>query len=146
MDENFSAHKLVVRNQKSSNSWFVNNNNNNNNLPQFGSFQISAGELQNQGILLAIDGYSSKILDRININIIVSFNEAGLIAFQAYVLGIKIPQKGEVKVTDLLEPIFSKDQSFSIFYGIVRMNVELMLDLIKSKVYLWTTKLMSHDE
>lgn len=101
-------------------------------VPKFGSYKYSADALYKKGVLISIDDYSPKQYDKITLTI--SSDEPGIFIIEASLLGIKVPQKMELKLEDLLQSQFNNVQVFNLF-GIAKVNVNLMIYLINKKFY-----------
>lgn len=102
-------------------------------IPQFGSFKYSADILHKKGVLVSVDGYSPKQFDKITLTI--SSDESGVFQIEVSILGIKMPQKMEVKLEDLLQNQFDNQQIIPLFDGSAKANVNLLIYLINKKFY-----------
>ncbi|KAH9264779.1 hypothetical protein BASA83_011747 [Batrachochytrium salamandrivorans] len=79
-------------------------------VPQFGSFKYSAAELHKKGVLVSIDDYSPKHVE-------VSF------------LGVKLPEKMELRLEDLLQNQYNKVDVVTLF-DMAKVNLNLLIFLI----------------
>ncbi|GAA5998808.1 Iqg1p [Rhodotorula paludigena] len=98
---------------------------------QFGSYQYSAQELYNRGILLSIDQYSPKQFDKVRLAI--SSDGVGVFEIKASFMGMAI-ETVEVKLEDLLEAQFVGKQTVSIG-DVAKCSLSLLLNLINRKFY-----------
>lgn len=102
-------------------------------VPQFGSYKYGADVLYKKGVLVSVEGYSSRQFDKINLTI--GSDESGVFTIQVSILGITMPQKMELKLEDLLQYQFDKVQIIPLFDGAAKVNVNLLLFLINKKFY-----------
>ncbi|KAF8332668.1 uncharacterized protein EI90DRAFT_683028 [Cantharellus anzutake] len=102
--------------------------------PQFGSYIFRAQELYDKGILLSIDQFSPRQFDRIDIviesneicifNIGVSSNFSGVINEIASQI---------LRMEDLLQANYDGQISLSLFDGMAKFNLNMLLFLINKK-------------
>lgn len=102
-------------------------------MPQFGSYKYSAADLHAKGIIYSIAEYSLSQYDKISITI--SSNEPGVFVFEATLMGIKIPQNAIVRLEDLLDCQFNNVQKMSLFGGIAKVNVNLLIHFLNKKFF-----------
>ncbi|KZT24523.1 ras GTPase-activating protein [Neolentinus lepideus HHB14362 ss-1] len=104
--------------------------------PQFGSYKYGAQDLYDKGILLSIDQFSPRQFDKMDI--IISSNEVGLFTIEVYnnTLGItnRVASQ-ELKMEDLLQAQFENRASLSLFNGLAKVNLNLLLYQINKKFY-----------
>ncbi|CAE6429290.1 unnamed protein product [Rhizoctonia solani] len=102
--------------------------------PQFGSYKYSAQYLYERGILLSIDRCSPRQFDRIDI--VLSSNEVGIFTIQ---LIRNLPGASEVtediRMEDLLQAQFENRVSLSLYDGLAKFNINLLLYQINKKFY-----------
>lgn len=102
--------------------------------PQFGSYKYSAQYLYERGILLWIDRCSPRQFDRIDI--IISSNEVGVFTIQ---LINNLPGSAaaeaieDIRMEDLLQAQFENRVSLSLYDGLVKFNINLLLYQINKK-------------
>ena len=101
-------------------------------VPKFGSYKYTAQKLFEKGVLLDIDGFSSKQYDQINLTI--SSDEAGIFTIEAGLLGVS-GGSCDVRIEDLLEAQFNNQQSISLMDGMAKVNLNLLIHLINKKFY-----------
>ncbi|TFK55685.1 ras GTPase-activating protein [Heliocybe sulcata] len=104
--------------------------------PQFGSFKYGAQDLYDKGILLSIDQFSPRQFDKIDI--IISSNEVGVFTIEVYnnTLGITNRVASQnLKMEDLLQAQFENRASLSLFNGLAKVNLNLLLYQINKKFY-----------
>ncbi|KIP08317.1 hypothetical protein PHLGIDRAFT_69492 [Phlebiopsis gigantea 11061_1 CR5-6] len=102
--------------------------------PQFGSYKYSAQHFYDKGILLSIDQYSPRQFDKIDI--VLSSNEVGVFTVEIYNNTLGITNRvahAEVKMEDLLQAQFENRASFSLFNGLAKFNLNLLLWQINKK-------------
>ncbi|EPQ59223.1 hypothetical protein GLOTRDRAFT_34245 [Gloeophyllum trabeum ATCC 11539] len=102
--------------------------------PQFGSFKYGAQDLYDKGILLSIDQFSPRQFDKIDI--IISSNEVGVFTIEVYnnTLGItnRVASQ-DLRMEDLLQAQFENRASLSLFNGLAKVNLNLLLYQINKK-------------
>ncbi|CAE6396286.1 unnamed protein product [Rhizoctonia solani] len=102
--------------------------------PQFGSYKYSAQYLYERGILLSIDRCSPRQFDRIDI--VLSSNEIGIFTVQ---LISNLPGASEatedIRMEDLLQAQFENRVSLSLYDGLAKFNINLLLYQINKKFY-----------
>ncbi|CAG8437380.1 10108_t:CDS:10 [Acaulospora colombiana] len=101
-------------------------------VPQFGSFKYTAQRLHEKGVLISISGYPT--LDKISFTI--SSDEVGIFTIDASYAGVPVPgAQMELRLEDLLQSRFNNVQVMSIFDGVAKVNVNLLLFLINKKFF-----------
>ncbi len=107
-------------------------------LPQFGSYKYTAKQLEEKGVLIAIDHpeVSHKQFDKIDITI--SSDEAGIFDISvAYspVKGVVVMQeKEQLRLDDLLQSQF-EGQTVIMLFDMAKCNINLLIHLINKKFY-----------
>ncbi|KAH7887756.1 ras GTPase-activating protein [Phlebopus sp. FC_14] len=104
--------------------------------PQFGSFRYSAKDLYEKGILLSIDQFSPRQFDRIDV--IISSNKAGVFTMEVLNNTVGITNRialADLRMEDLLQAQFENQASLSLFSGLVKVNLSLLLYQINKKFY-----------
>ncbi|KAJ8482250.1 hypothetical protein ONZ45_g15020 [Pleurotus djamor] len=104
--------------------------------PQFGSYLYTARDLYEKEILLSVDQYSPRQFDKIHL--IISSNTAGVfnLVLESSVHGITARIAGEdVRLEDLLQARFDNRSSYSLFNGIVKVNLNQFLYQLNKKFY-----------
>jgi len=104
--------------------------------PQFGSFKYSAAQFYKKGILLSIDQYSPRQFDKINI--VLSSEAVGVFTIEATNHAMGITNRigcADVKMEDLLQAQFDNRASYSMFNGLAKFNLNLLLWQINKKFY-----------
>ena len=103
--------------------------------PQFGSFKYSAQDLYHKGILLSIDQISPLQFDRVDI--VISSNKIGVFTIEVFtsggVSGSSLFASTDVRMEDLLQAQFENKVSLSLFDGMAKMNLNLLLYQINKK-------------
>lgn len=103
--------------------------------PQFGSFKYSAQDLYHKGILLSIDQISPLQFDRVDI--VISSNKIGVFTIEVFtsggVSGSTLFASTDVRMEDLLQAQFENKVSLSLFDGMAKMNLNLLLYQINKK-------------
>ncbi|KAG1725202.1 hypothetical protein EDB19DRAFT_1644178, partial [Suillus lakei] len=100
----------------------------------FGSFKYSAKDLYEKGILLSIDQFSPHQFDKIDITI--SSNKPSIFTMEVFnnVLGITNHiASTDLHVEDLLQAQFENQASLSLFNGLAKVNIRLLLYHINQK-------------
>jgi len=104
--------------------------------PKFGSYIYSAEKLYERGVLLSIDQYSPRQLDKFQIT--MSSDTAGVfnLVLESSVHGPTTRLASEdVRMEDLLQAKYEKRSSLSLFNGKVKVNFDLFLFQINKKFY-----------
>lgn len=107
--------------------------------PQFGSYIYSAQELYDKGILLSIDQFSPRQFDRIDM--VLESNEIGI-----FIIKVTNTMNGittevatqELRMEDLLQANFEGRVSLSLFDGMAKVNLNLLLFQINKKFVIIT--------
>ncbi|CAG8468100.1 10535_t:CDS:10 [Diversispora eburnea] len=101
-------------------------------VPKFGSFKYTAQKLHDKGVLISISGYPT--FDRISFTI--SSDEVGIFTIDASYVGVPVPgAQMELRLEDLLQSQFNNVQTMTIFDGVARVNVNLLIFLINKKFF-----------
>lgn len=104
--------------------------------PQFGSFKYSAQDLYERGILLSIDQFSPRQFDRIDV--VISSNQLGVFTVEAFNNTLGITNRmavADVRLEDLLQAQYQDRASLSLFNGVAKFNLNLLLYQINKKFY-----------
>ncbi|CCL99414.1 uncharacterized protein FIBRA_01432 [Fibroporia radiculosa] len=104
--------------------------------PQFGSFKYTAQYFYKKGILLSIDQYSPRQFDKIDI--VISSNSVGVFTIEVFNHALGITNRvasADVKMEDLLQAQFDNRASYSLFDGLAKFNLNLLLWQINKKFY-----------
>jgi len=104
--------------------------------PQFGSFKYGAQDLYDKGILLSIDQFSPRQFDKIDI--IISSNQVGVFTVEVFNNALGITNRlasQDLRMEDLLQAQFENRASLSLFNGLAKVNVNLLLYQINKKFY-----------
>jgi len=104
--------------------------------PQFGSFKYSAQDLYERGILLSIDQYSPRQFDRIDL--VISSNQLGVFSIEMFNNALGITNRmaiADVRLEDLLQAQYQDRASLSLFNGVAKFNLNLLLYQINKKFY-----------
>ncbi|KAG1755714.1 ras GTPase-activating protein [Suillus lakei] len=104
--------------------------------PQFGSFKYSAKDLYEKGILLSIDQFSPRQFDKIDITI--SSNKPGIFTMEVFNNTLGITNRiasTDLRMEDLLQAQFENQASLSLFNGLAKVNISLLLYQINKKFY-----------
>lgn len=102
--------------------------------PQFGSYKYSAQHFYDKGILLSIDQYSPRQFDKIDI--VLSSNEVGVFTVEIFNNALGITNRvaySDIKMEDLLQAQFENKASYSLFNGLAKFNLNLLLWQINKK-------------
>ena len=103
--------------------------------PKFGSYVYTAQRLCDKGILLSIDQISPNHFERIDI--VMSCNKIGVFTIKVVtsggVSGPTVIAETEVGMEDLLQAQFENKVSLSLFDGMAKMNLNLLLYQINKK-------------
>ena len=106
---------------------------------QFGSFKYSAQHFYKKGILLSIDQYSPRQFDKIDI--VLSSNNVGVFTIEVFNHALGITNRigaADVKMEDLLQAQFENHASISLFNGLAKFNLNLLLWQINKKYVTYT--------
>ncbi|KAJ3105040.1 hypothetical protein HDU97_008648 [Phlyctochytrium planicorne] len=99
-------------------------------VPQYGSFKYTAQELQKKGVLISIEDYSPKQYNQITLTI--ASDEAGVFTVEASLLGVKLSEKMELRLEDLLQNQYDGVQTMMLF-DIAKVNINLLVYMINKK-------------
>ncbi len=103
-------------------------------MPQFGSFKYSAQRFYDKGILLSIESYSPRQFDKLDV--VISSNAVGVFTFEIFNHSLGITNRmaaQDIKMEDLLQAQFEDRASLSMFNGIAKFNLNLLLWQINKK-------------
>ncbi|KAJ3092687.1 hypothetical protein HK102_004149 [Quaeritorhiza haematococci] len=98
--------------------------------PQFGSYKYTADALHKKGVLISIDDYSPKQYGQITLTI--SSDEPGVFRVEASFLGIKLPEKMELRLEELLQAQYNNVHMITLFDS-AKVNVNLLIYLVNKK-------------
>jgi len=104
--------------------------------PQFGSFKYSAQDLYERGILLSIDQHSPRQFDKIDL--VISSNRLGVFTIEMFNNAMGITNRmavADVRLEDLLQAQYQDRASLSLFNGLTKFNLNLLLYQINKKFY-----------
>ncbi|KAG8842212.1 hypothetical protein FRB96_005929 [Tulasnella sp. 330] len=100
--------------------------------PQYGSFKYSAQDLYDKGILLSIDQTSPRQFDKIDL--VLSSNKAGVFTIEVTDTNMHVVMgTTDLKMEDLLQAQFENRVSLSLFDGLAKFNLNLLLYQINKK-------------
>jgi hypothetical protein len=99
-------------------------------VPQLGSYKYSASELFKKGVLISIDDYEPKQYNQIAL--IISSDEPGVFLIEATFLGVKMPEKMELRLEDLLAAQDNHESVITLF-DVARVNLNLLIFLLNKK-------------
>ncbi|KAJ3219368.1 hypothetical protein HDU67_001587 [Dinochytrium kinnereticum] len=99
-------------------------------VPQYGSFKYTAQELTKKGVLISIDDYSPKQYNQITLTI--ASDEAGVFTVEASLLGVKLSEKMELRLEDLLQSQYDGIQTMTLF-DMAKVNINLLVYMINKK-------------
>ncbi|TPX43695.1 hypothetical protein SeMB42_g03246 [Synchytrium endobioticum] len=102
-------------------------------MPQLGSFKFTAAELHKKGVLISVDEYSPKQYGQINL--IISSNEVGVFIVEASFLGVRMPEKLELRLEDLLQQQYNGVNTMALF-DYAKVNVNLLIYLLNKKFFI----------
>ncbi|KAI0751641.1 hypothetical protein C8Q80DRAFT_1310107 [Daedaleopsis nitida] len=103
-------------------------------MPQFGSFKYSAARFYDKGILLSIENYSPRQFDKLDV--VMSSNAVGVFTIEIFNHALGITNRmatQDVKMEDLLQAQFEDRASLSLFNGLAKFNLNLLLWQINKK-------------
>ncbi|EEB09301.1 hypothetical protein SJAG_04498 [Schizosaccharomyces japonicus yFS275] len=101
-------------------------------VPKFGSFKYTAIKLYERGVLVSM----SSTLQQDKLYITLSSDEVGKFVLQAITQNVVIPNgTTELSLDDLLEAQYNKVLTLLVFNGRVKLNTNMLLQLIFSKFY-----------
>ncbi|KAJ3333331.1 hypothetical protein HDU76_009303 [Blyttiomyces sp. JEL0837] len=101
-------------------------------MPQYGSFKYTAAELMKKGVIMSIDENVPKQYGHITLTL--SSDEAGVFNIEASILGVKVPEKLELRLEDLLQDQYNGVQVMTLF-DIAKVNLNLLTYLLNKKFY-----------
>jgi hypothetical protein len=101
-------------------------------MPQFGSFKYTAAELLKKGVIVSIDENVPKQYNQIMLTL--SSDEPGVFIIEASVLGVKMSDRLEIRVDELLQYQYNGVQAMTLF-DIAKVNINLLTYLLNKKFY-----------
>ncbi|KAI9506479.1 hypothetical protein BX070DRAFT_186375 [Coemansia spiralis] len=103
-------------------------------VPRFGSYKYSAEKLYYKGVIVSVEGYPPRQLDKISLTI--SSDVPGIFDVQVSLMGVKMPGGGcEIRMQDLLQLQYDNVQTMTLYEGSVVVNTNLLVFLINKKFY-----------
>ncbi len=102
--------------------------------PQFGSYKYSAQHFYDKGVLLSIDQYSPRQFDKLDI--VLSSNKVGIFTMEIFNNALGITNRmawTDIKMEDLLQAQFENRASLTLFNGLAKFNLNLLLWQINKK-------------
>ena len=99
---------------------------------RFGSYKFSAAELYKKGVLITIDEYEPRQYGQITLTL--SSDEPGVFTVEASFLGIKLPEKMELRLEDLLSAQ-DNNQTVITLFDSARVNLNLLIFLLNKKFF-----------
>ncbi|KAJ2723116.1 iqgap- protein [Coemansia sp. Benny D115] len=103
-------------------------------VPRFGSFKYSAEKLYYKGVIVSVEGYPPRQLDKISLTL--SSDSPGVFDVQVSLLGVRMPGGGcEIHMQDLLQLQYDNVQTMTLYEGSVVVNTNLLVFLINKKFY-----------
>ncbi|KAI8810415.1 hypothetical protein BJ742DRAFT_747546 [Cladochytrium replicatum] len=99
-------------------------------VPQFGSYKYTADVLHKKGVLISVADYSPKQYDKISLTI--ASDEAGVFSVEASFLGVKVAEKMELRLEDLLQAQYDGVQQMTLF-DLAKVNLNLLIYLLNKK-------------
>ncbi|KAJ1865328.1 iqgap- protein [Coemansia sp. RSA 2703] len=103
-------------------------------VPRFGSFKYSAEKLYYKGVIVSVEGYPPRQLDKISLTI--SSDQPGVFDVQVSLMGVKMPGGGcEIQMQELLQLQYDNVQTMTLYEGSVVVNTNLLVYLINKKFY-----------
>ncbi|KAI0774141.1 hypothetical protein C8Q74DRAFT_1200411 [Fomes fomentarius] len=103
-------------------------------MPQFGSFKYSAQRFYDKGILLSIENYSPRQFDKLDV--VLSSNAVGVFTIEIFNHALGITNRmatQDVKMEELLQAQFDDRASISLFNGLAKFNLNLLLWQVNKK-------------
>lgn len=101
-------------------------------VPEFGSYKYTATELYRKGVLISIDEYDPKQFGQISL--IISSDEPGVFLIESAYMGIKLPEKMELRLEDLLAAQDSNETVITLFDN-AKVNLNLLIFLLNKKFF-----------
>ncbi|OMJ10336.1 Ras GTPase-activating-like protein IQGAP1, partial [Smittium culicis] len=105
-------------------------------VPKFGSFKYNAEKLYLKGVLISVEGFSPRQLDKISLSI--SCDEPGVFDLQLFLMGNPMMNNGgkaELTLDELYEKEYSNITVITLFDNKVKLNVNLLSFLINKKFF-----------
>ena len=99
-------------------------------MPQLGSYKYSAYDLWKKGVLIEIKDYETKKYPQMSL--IISSDEPGIFAIEASFLGVKVPEKMELRLDDLLTAQDNHETTLWLF-DMAKVNLNLLIFLLNKK-------------
>ncbi|TPX69027.1 hypothetical protein SpCBS45565_g02717 [Spizellomyces sp. 'palustris'] len=99
-------------------------------VPKFGSFKYTAAELHRKGVLISLDDVSPGKYGQITLTI--SSDEAGIFNIEAAFFGVKMQDKMELRLEDLLAAQYNNETVITLMEG-AKINLNLLIFLLNKK-------------
>ncbi|OLY77723.1 Ras GTPase-activating-like protein IQGAP1 [Smittium mucronatum] len=105
-----------------------------NDVPKFGIYKYNAEKLYLKGVLISVEGFGPRQLDKLSITI--SCNEPGVFDLSLYLLGSPMQGgKAELLLDELYEKEYNNIAVIRLFDDKVKLNVNLLSFLINKKFF-----------
>ncbi|PVZ98470.1 hypothetical protein BB558_005524 [Smittium angustum] len=102
---------------------------------KFGQYKYNAEKLYLKGVLVSVEGYSPRQLDKVGFSI--SCDEPGVFEIGITYMGSEIVyETSQIKLEDLLQKQYDNQTIFTLFNDTVKFNVNLLVYLINKKFFI----------
>ncbi|KAJ2370312.1 iqgap- protein [Coemansia sp. RSA 2610] len=103
-------------------------------VPRFGSYKYSAEKLYYKGVIVSVEGYPPRQLDKISLTI--SSDVAGVFDVEVSLMGVRMPGGScELRMQDLLQQQYDNVNTMTLYEGSVVVNTNLLIFLINKNFY-----------
>ncbi|KAJ2823713.1 iqgap- protein, partial [Coemansia erecta] len=103
-------------------------------VPRFGSYKYSAEKLYYKGVIVSVEGYPPRQLDKISLTI--ASDVAGVFDVEVSLMGVKMPGGScELRMQDLLQLQYDNVNTMTLYEGSVVVNTNLLIFLINKCFY-----------
>ncbi|KAJ2272192.1 iqgap- protein, partial [Coemansia sp. RSA 451] len=98
-------------------------------VPRFGSYKYSAEKLYYKGVIVSVEGYPPRQLDKISLTI--SSDVPGVFDVEVSLMNVKMPGGScELRMQDLLQLQYDNVNTMTLYEGSVVVNTNLLIFLI----------------
>ncbi|KAJ2585215.1 iqgap- protein [Coemansia sp. RSA 1797] len=103
-------------------------------VPRFGSYKYSAEKLYYKGVIVSVEGYPPRQLDKISLTI--SSDVPGVFDVEVSLMNVKMPGGScELRMQDLLQLQYDNVNTMTLYEGSVVVNTNLLIFLINKCFY-----------
>lgn len=99
-------------------------------VPKHGSYKYTAADLHRKGVLISLDEVAPNKYGQVTLTI--SSDEPGVFMVEASFFGVKVADKVELRLEDLLAAQYNNETVMTLMDG-AKVNVNLLIFLLNKK-------------